>query len=143
MKMNIDHLKTSEKLNTLADYLPKVRPNRFDMTKWGTGREPPTWEALTSSALYYCGTAACALGVAACLFEGLKFIKGRLTYAVVQENVENQILDPDVSYRAGASFFGITVKDSEFIFLPKAQDSLNTVISRIRSVAESYAARGR
>lgn len=138
MKRNIDHLSTREKLLELAAVLEKVQPERFDMGAWARSDAEPTLDALVyAQAEPNCGTSACALGVAACAFEGLEW--SSYPWRVVVARTESgHWVD---GYEAGAAFFGIDVFQAVDLFGVRGghyQNSREVVIARLRALAERY-----
>lgn len=131
MKRNIDHLKTSEKLEELANLVEKVQPQHFNMNHWYKGE--PSLELLLHGGTTECGTACCALGSAAVAFEGLE-LYGRSVWF----NGDGVYYGVD----AGAKFFGITMRESDRLFSPNTYYGeyavQPVVVARIRQLAKKY-----
>lgn len=116
-KRNIDHLTTSEKLIALAEVLEtQINPQRFNMTLYVTDNKV-SLDVLGSNVdpavdmndhADFCGSAACAIGVAACAFEGLE-IRGD---TVVLSNNDSYLCGFD----AAEQFFGISSQDAMALF---------------------------
>jgi len=66
-------LTNAQRIRVLADYVERVQPNRFDMRAYSRGLVKH-YEDLSGP--HACGTAACAIGVACTIFQGLRLGKG-------------------------------------------------------------------
>lgn len=115
----------------LADGLEKLPPENFDMHLFARSKDPVT--RLTPA----CGTAGCALGWAPTILNDVENLRIKLVRDKVWGDFYTVVYQNKVSFAAGASLFGISEFDSEYLFDPAQYDDENNVtkqevIQRIR-----------
>lgn len=152
MKIDVSGRTTSARLRLLAEILERAPDEQFDMNRWAVGvSAPPTRAELEGGV---CGTSACALGWAAACFEGLELESAT---AGARRNwcfVHRPGFSDFSSFQAGAEFFGISMRDAEYLFDPQnyqAPDACpccvvddaspvtrDEVIERLHEMAEKY-----
>lgn len=143
-KIDLDGLKTSEKLDKWADAVQLVKHLKMSVYAENTP-ENPTFAKLKAGR---CGFAACAIGTAAVCFKGLALTP--------DESVMPEEGDPNGYFctpQLTADFFGIRTGEALEIIYPDsyggeyggAEDievPKELVVGRIRSYAELYRNRG-
>ncbi|MEO8297093.1 MAG: hypothetical protein ABI574_04720 [Burkholderiales bacterium] len=135
------------RLLTLAAFLETLPRSVFDIERWagvrycgGSAYMPASLrlpskrgrKGITPAEMRSCGAAACALGWAATI----EPLAGRGLRINKQDFPEYSGL---IGYDAGALFFGISLRESEFLFSPNKYSknpSPKTVAKRIRALCD-------
>ena len=121
-----------QRLQTLANFLRTVPPERFDLENWRSA--PHTSLPITDEDLKTCGTTACAVGWACSMpafkAEGLYYNGHMPVYAPVDAQ-------PLSYWRAVEEFFGLSYIEARWLFSDKCYStpSLWSVIERLEIAA--------
>lgn len=129
-------MKTSEKLNLLAEHLKKVKPETFKMNTWYESENPNEEE-------WTCGTAACAFGHACFIPE---FKEEGLHITVYENsNLGTPVFKDWRDIRAAENFFRITTEEAYHLFYTEhaMERTRKKEIAVIETMARKYAAKGR
>lgn len=117
-----------ERLTKLAELLDTVPPERFNMDYWGLAS---AYSNLKELNVAECGTSACALGWACSIpeFQAAGLHLHRNGTSIRYDHFEPRFKTRSEAYpaleaiyegfKAGAKFFGITLEQSEWLFLPR------------------------
>ena len=131
-----------QRLQTLANFLRTVPPEKFDLENWRsaphtsgtTDEDPHTSLPITDEDLKTCGTTACAVGWACSMpafkAEGLYYNDHMLVYAPVDAQ-------PLSYWRAAEEFFGLSYIEARWLFSIECYNtpSLWSVIGRLEIAA--------
>lgn len=137
---NAERLKRLELLNTmLMEHDHIFSKVKFDIDVWNVSGEENInnvyHRVVLKKSGEICGTAACALGSAA-LYEPFMKMGLRIGY------YNAPLYDENSEFDAGAEFFGINGRESEYLFSPSEYDQRKvtprTVAKRVRELIKQY-----